>query len=75
MTRTIWLLANCAKAFPVECANKENSMLLYQHAGAYQSRLLTVSELILSKYSDLVYIVEMGLFDGWNISPVPYCSR
>lgn len=45
VTRTIWLLANGAKEFPVECPSKEEAKFIYTHCGV-GSPPATVNQLI-----------------------------
>lgn len=45
VTRTIWLLANGCKAFPIMCRMSGGAQLLYERAGFPGTALLTVEEL------------------------------
>lgn len=46
ITRTIWLLSNDVKYFPVECRNRNEAQLLVKSAGYKQTDICTVKELL-----------------------------
>lgn len=51
-TRTMWLIANGVKRFPVECSNREEAQILQRHAGAEGSQVKSVDELLPERRQD-----------------------